>query len=136
MLDRNPGAQERPTLVRLKDYKTAPLRTGKKEETLGRATTKRTGRSLLFGITIVMAAATAAGLVYTWERLKVETMLEENLALEKKVEEIRSSAEALYFEVATLEASGRIEKIATERLGMKKLNWENVVIVRDGGRNK
>jgi hypothetical protein len=107
----------------------APLRKGKKEETLGRAKgVTRTGRSLLFGL-LLAALVAFSGLVYTWQRLVVETMLTGNLALEKHLELIEKTTETLECEVAALEAGERIEVLAQGRFKMAPLCWSDVVVV-------
>jgi hypothetical protein len=107
----------------------APLRKGKREETLGRAKgVTRTGRSLLFGLLLVVLGA-ASSLLYTWERLRVESMLEQNLLLEKRLDLVRTRAEQLDCEVVKLESLGRIQLVATSELGMVALDWDDVVIV-------
>lgn len=106
----------------------APLRKGKKEETLGRAKgVKRTGRSLLFGIVLV-AIVVASSLVYTSERLLVERMLKQNLAYEKKLETIQKRTDWVVYEVARLEA---IEHLSQEarNLGMKPIEWQQVYVI-------
>jgi hypothetical protein len=111
----------------------APLRKGKREETLGRAKgVKRTGRSLLFGI-IVLALIAASSLAYTWERLVVETMLRENLSLEKRLDLVRKRTLKLDCEVAGLEGIGRIREKATAELGMADIDWADVVVIEKQG---
>jgi cell division protein FtsL len=131
--DDNPGVRERPALVRRNPTMQAPLRKGKREETLGRAKgVKRTGRSLLFGLLLVALAA-ASSLLYTWERLRVESMLRENLLLEKRLDLVRTKAETLSSEVVELESLGRIQLVATSKLGMARLDWDNVVVIEETG---
>ncbi len=107
----------------------APLRKGKREETLGRAKgVKRTGRSLLFGI-LLLGIIAISGLGYTWERLVVESMLRSNLALEKRLDLIRTRTARLTYEVSGLEALCRIEPIAVSGLGMATLSWDDVILI-------
>jgi cell division protein FtsB len=111
----------------------APLRLGKKEETMGRANgVTRTGRSLLFGLLLVAVIA-ASSLFYTWERLVVESMLQENLAIEKRLDLIEQRAEVLSHQVTSLEALKRIEPEAKSRLGMVPLEWKDVIVVEAPG---
>jgi hypothetical protein len=111
----------------------APLRKGKKEETLGRAKgVKRTGRSLLFGI-LVLGIVAVSSLAYTWERLVVESMLRRNLELEKQLDLISKHATRLSYEVAELEALNRIEPIAAATLGMSVLSWDDVIVIENVG---
>ena len=106
----------------------APLRRGR-TETLGRANgVKRTGRSLLFGL-ILVVMVTASGMVYTWERLLVERMLRENLVLENKLELIQKRTEGLAFEVAAMSGLTRIQEAAADALGMTSLDWKDVIVV-------
>jgi len=127
--DDNPGVQERPAPVRRNPKMQAPLRKGKKEETLGRAKgVKRTSRSLLFGLMLV-AIGSAASLAYTWERLVVEAMSQENLALETRLDLIRKHNRRLSCEVAALESMERLNRLARERLNMAELDWSNVVVI-------
>jgi cell division protein FtsL len=107
----------------------APLRRGKKE-TLGRANgVKRTGRSLLFGLLLVVLV-TASSLAYTWERLQVERMLKQNMALEGTLELVQKRTEILSCEVASLSGIRRIESAATADLGMVTLDWEDVIVIQ------
>lgn len=106
----------------------APLRRGK-TETLGRANgIKRTGRSFLLGF-LLITLVTVSSLVYTWERLVVERMLRENLALENTLDLIQKRTEKLNFEVATLSGLGRIEDAASTALGMTSMDWKDVIVV-------
>jgi len=107
----------------------APLRKGKKEETLGRAEgVTRTGRSLLFGL-LLLGITALSSLVYTWQRQVVESMLESNLRLEKQLEATEKKIETLEFEVAALGALSRIEVRAAGQLNMVPLCWDDVVII-------
>jgi cell division protein FtsL len=107
----------------------APLRRGKKE-TLGRANgVKRAGRSFLLG-SFIVALVTISSLAYTWERLLVERMLRQNLALENTLELIQKRTERLSFEVAALSGLTRIEEAAAVDLGMASMDWEDVIVVR------
>jgi hypothetical protein len=129
----NPGVQERPALVRRNPKMQAPLRKGKREETLGRAKgVKRTGRSLLFGLLLVALVA-ASSLLYTWERLRVESMLNENLMSEKQLDLVRTKAERLESEVVELESLNSIELVATSRLGMTRIDWDDVIVIQETG---
>ena len=111
----------------------APLRKGKKEETLGRAKgVKRTSRSLLFGLLMVGLVA-ASSLVYTWQRLVIDTMLSENHALEKELEVIQKRTVRLESEVARLEGLDRIRDVAAARLGMVPLDWKEVIVIAEKG---
>jgi hypothetical protein len=131
--DDNPGVQGRPALVRRNPKMQAPLRKGKREETLGRAKgVKRTGRSLLFGI-LLFALIAASSLAYTWERQVVETMLIENLLLERRLTLIQRRAEKLTFEVTGLESLGRIRQVAKAELGMADLDWDDVIVIESEG---
>jgi hypothetical protein len=110
----------------------APLRKGKKEETLGRAKgVMRTGRSLLFGLLLVGLAALSS-LLYTWQRQVVESMLDTNLSREKRLERIQKEMETLECEIAALKAPGRIETLAMRELDMIPLCWRDVVVIEDG----
>jgi hypothetical protein len=129
----NPGVQGRPALVRRFPKMQAPLRKGKKRETLGRAKgVKRTGRSLLFGL-LLIGIVTTSSLFYTWERLLVEGMLSDNLLLENQLELLRSKAERLSCEVTRLEAIPRLELIARSRLGMNPMDWNAVIVIQNIG---
>jgi cell division protein FtsL len=111
----------------------APLRKGKREETLGRAKgVKRTGRSLLFGL-LMLALIAASSLAYTWERLVVENMLRENLVLEQRLDLVRKRTLKLDFEVTGLEGLSRIQEIATAELGMAEIDWDDVVVINRAG---
>ncbi|MFH1220060.1 MAG: hypothetical protein V1694_06360 [Candidatus Eisenbacteria bacterium] len=106
----------------------APLRRGKKE-TLGRANgVKRTGRSLLFGLLLV-GLVTISSLIYTSERLLVESMLKENQALENTLELVEKRTERLSYEVASLSSVKRIQDAATAGLSMAPLDWKDVVVI-------
>jgi hypothetical protein len=131
--DDNPGVQEWPTLVRRNPIMQAPLRKGKKEETLGRAEgVTRTGRSLLFGL-LLIAIATVSSLVYTWERLVVESMLRRNAALARQLELVEKRSEVLAYSVARLEARTRIVPVAEAKFGMTLLDWDDVIVIEDVG---
>jgi cell division protein FtsL len=107
----------------------APLRKGKKEETLGRAKgVMRTSRSLLFGLLLVGLAASSS-LVYTWQRLVVEEMLDVNFNREKQLELVEKNIETLKCEIAALETLERIETLARCRLDMVPLCWDDVVVI-------
>jgi hypothetical protein len=109
----------------------APLRKGKKGETLGRANgVKRTGRSFLLGLLLVGTAA-ASSLFYTWERLTVESQLDHNFELETQLELVRNQTEMLAYEVAVLECAPRLENVARRELGMDDLSWEFVYVIED-----
>jgi len=106
----------------------APLRRGKKE-TLGRANgVKRTGRSLLFGLALV-SLATISSLVYTSERLIVESMLKENEARENALGLIRKRTEKLAFDVASLRSITRINSVVGADSSMVALDWDDVIVV-------
>jgi hypothetical protein len=115
----------------------APLRKGKKEETLGRANgVMRTSRSLLFGLLLVVLAA-GASLAYTWQRLVVESMLAENLNREKRLEVISKKIEMLKCDIAACEALARVETRARDDLNMVPLCWSDVVVIeRVGGKQE
>ena len=133
--DDNPGAQEWPTPVRRNPKMQAPLREGKKEETLGRADgITRTGRSLLFGLLLIVIA-TVSSLVYTWERLVVESMLRENITLARKLDLIQKRSEILACEVTRLGARTRIATLAESDLGMTSLDWDDVIVIQEMGGN-
>ena len=107
----------------------APLRKGKKEETLGRANgVMRTSRSLLFGLLLVALAAMAS-LAYTWQRLVVEAMLAENFNREKRLEVIAKKIEMLKCDIAAGEALERVESRVQEDLNMVPLSWNDVVVI-------
>jgi cell division protein FtsL len=109
----------------------APLRKGKKEETLGRAHgVTRTGRSLLFGLLLVSIVALSS-LTYTWQRLVVESMLGDNHALEKRLDATLKNASKLECEVAELEALDRIESRARNELGMTPIHWDDVIVIEE-----
>ena len=131
--DDNPGVQEWPTLVRRNPMMQAPLRKGKKEETLGRAEgVTRTGRSLLFGLLLIVLA-TVSSLVYTWERLVVESMLGRNAALARQMELIEERSEILACSVTRLEARRRIVPVAEADFGMTLVDWDDVIVIEDVG---
>ena len=114
----------------------APLRKGKKEETLGRAKgVKRTGRSLLFGI-LLLAIVAVSSLSYTWERLTVESMLKDNLILEKRLELVKTRTERLTYDVTCLETLSRVDSVAKAELGMVPLRWDDVVVIESIGTDK
>jgi hypothetical protein len=107
----------------------APLRKGKKEETLGRADgVTRTGRSLLFGL-LLLGLAALSSLVYTWQRQVVESMLSSNLNLERRLEAINKDIEIVECDVAALGALDRIENLAQGKLAMVPLCWDDVIVV-------
>ena len=131
----NPGAQEWPTPVRRNPKMQAPLRKGKKEETLGRADgITRTGRSLLFGLLLIVMV-TGSSLVYTWERLVVESMLRDNTVLARKLDLVQKRSEILACEVSRLGARTRIAALAEADLHMVPLDWGDVIVIRDVGGN-
>lgn len=109
----------------------APLRKGKKGETLGRANgIKRTGRSFLLGL-LLIATAAISSLFYTRERLAVESQLERNFELETELQTVRNQTEILAYEVAVLECAPRLDEVARNKLGMDDLNWEFVYVIGD-----
>ncbi len=109
----------------------APLRKGKKGETLGRANgVKRAGRSFLLGLMLVAVAA-ASSLFYTRERLAVESLLDHNFELETELDLVRNQTELLAYEVAVLECAPRLEKAARSKLGMDDLEWEFVYVIEN-----
>ena len=111
----------------------APLRKGKKGETLGRANgIKRTGRSFLLGLLLLGIAAVSC-LFYTWERLTVENMLSHNFELEGELELVRNQTELLSYEVAVLESAPRLENAARRKLGMDDIDWEFVYMIEGRG---
>lgn len=106
----------------------APLRRGKKE-TLGRANgVKRTGRSLLFGLALV-SLVTISSLVYTSERLIVESMLKENEARQNTLDLIKKRTEKLAFDVASLRSITRITSAVAADSSMVPLDWEDVIVL-------
>ncbi len=108
-----------------------PLRKRGKRETQGRAKgIKRTGRSFLFGL-LLLGIVTTSGLFYTWERLTVESALSRNLEIEERLEFVRSRTELLSYEIASLESAGRIEALARGRMGMKGIDWRDVLVIGD-----
>ena len=109
----------------------APLRKGKKGETLGRANgVKCTGRSFLLGL-LLLGIAAVSSLVYTWERLTVESRLSHNYELESELELVRNQTEMLSYEVAVLECAPRVEDVARRKLGMEEIDWELVYMIED-----
>jgi hypothetical protein len=111
----------------------APLRKGKKGETLGRANgVKRTGRSFLLGL-LLFGTAAVSSLFYTWERLTVESQLSHNFERETELELVRNQTELLSYEVAVLECAPHLENVARRKLGMDDLNWEFVYVIEDTG---
>ena len=109
----------------------APLRKGKEGETLGRANgVKRTGRSFLLGLLLIGTAA-GSSLVYTWERLTVESQLDHHFELETELELVRNHTEMLAYAVAVLDCAPRLETAARRELGMAELNWEFVYVIED-----
>lgn len=113
----------------------APLRKGKKKETLGRAKgVKRTGRSLLFAITLV-AIIVGSSLIYTSERLLAEAMAQHNHVLKKRLEAIQKRTDWLTYEVTKLEAFDRLTKGAAE-LGLTPIDWESVYVIKSRGDEK
>ena len=108
----------------------APLRRGKKE-TLGRANgVKRTGRSLLFGLALV-SLVTISSLVYTSERLIVESMLKDNEARENALQLIQKRTEKLAFDVASLGSIARIKSVVAADSSMVALDWKDVIVVKE-----
>jgi len=106
----------------------APLRRGK-NETLGRANgVTRTGRSLLFGLVLV-GLVTASSILYTSERLVVESMLEENLSRENALELIHKRTEKLAYDVASLAGIRRIQEAMARDSSMVVLDWKDVVAI-------
>jgi hypothetical protein len=110
----------------------APLRRGKKE-TLGRANgVTRTGRSLLFGLVLVVLV-TASSILYTSERLVVESMLKENLSRENTLELVQKRTEKLACDVAALASIRRIRQEIARDSSMVALDWKDVVVVEHAG---
>jgi hypothetical protein len=111
----------------------APLRKGKKDETLGRASgIKRTGRSFLLGL-LLLSIGAVSSLFYTWERLTVEGMLASNFELESELELVRNQKELLLYEVAVLESAPHLERAARRKLGMDEIDWECVYMIEATG---
>jgi hypothetical protein len=109
----------------------APLRKGKKGETLGRANgITRAGRSFLLGLALIGAASISC-LFYTWERLKVEAMLSHNFELEKELDLVRNRTDLISYEVAVLDCAPRLEEVARRKLGMSEINWEYVYVIEN-----
>lgn len=60
-------------------------------------------------------------------------MLRENFMLEKNLELIQQKSAKLSYEVAGLEGLGRIRLVATTRLGMAAIDWEDVLVIGQMG---
>jgi hypothetical protein len=74
-----------------------------------------------------------ASLSYTWERLTVESMLEDNFVLERDLELIQKRTERLCYEVTGLQSLSRIRHAATTRLGMAPMDWNDVLVIGEIG---
>jgi hypothetical protein len=79
--------------------------------------------------------ATVSSLVYTWERLVVESMLKENITLASKLDLIQKRSDILACEVTRLGARNRIAALAEADLGMVPLDWDDVIVIREVGGN-
>ena len=77
-----------------------------------------------------------SSIVYTSERLLVEGMLKENLALEGDRELVMTRTDRLEFEVAALASVTRITEAASADSSMALLDWDDVIVIdeRVGGR--
>jgi hypothetical protein len=114
--------------VRRNPIMQAPLRRGKKE-TLGRANgVTRTGRSLLFWLLLVVLI-TVASIVYTSQRLLVESMLKENQAIENELELSQKRTERLAYDVSGLASLARIQAAVAADSSMVPLDWKDVVVI-------
>lgn len=77
-----------------------------------------------------------SSIVYTSERLLVEGMLKENLALEGIRELAMNRTDRLEYEVAALTSQGHITEAVAADSSMALLDWKDVIVIdeRVGGK--
>lgn len=72
---------------------------------------------------------TASSILYTSERLVVESMLRENLDRENTLQLIQKRTENLAYDVASLASIRRIQQVIAQDSSMVALDWKDVVVV-------
>ena len=87
-------------------------------------------RSRLLLLTLLLSFITGGSLVYVWSRIQV---IQAGYEISNAMKDGRGLAEEnkrLRVEVATLKSYARIERVATEELGMSKSKPDQVIIIR------
>lgn len=80
---------------------------------------------------VVIAGLVVAGLMaYVGGKVQIMRLGYQIESLEQKKRDLERANRALQIEASSLEASGRIEELATKRLGMVRPPKENIVVVK------
>ncbi len=87
------------------------------------------GSNLLL-LTLLLAFIIGGSLVYVWSRIQVIQAGYEISNAMKDGKGLTEENKRLRVEVATLKSYARIEKLATEELGMSKSKPDQVIIIR------
>jgi cell division protein FtsL len=98
------------------------------EEGAGPRSISRKPHLLLFAI--LLFSLIGGSLVYVWSRIQVIQVGYEISSAMKGGRGIIEENKRLRVEVATLKSYARIEKIATEELGMSKPGSDQVIVIR------
>ena len=87
-------------------------------------------KSNLLLLTLLLSFITGGSLVYVWSRIQVIQAGYEISNAMKAGRELAEENKRLRVEVAALKSYARIEKVATEELGMSKSKPDQVIIIR------
>jgi len=98
------------------------------EEGAGPRSISRKPHLLLFAI--LLFSLIGGSLVYVWSRIQVIQVGYEISSARQGGRGILEENKSLRGEDATLKSDGRIEKIATEELGMSKPGSDQVIVIR------
>jgi len=97
----------------------------------GRAKARSSSVKLnLFLLTLLLFFVIGGSLVYVWSRIQVIQAGYEISNAMKAGRELAEENKRLRVEVAALKSYARIEKVATEELGMSKSKPDQVIIIR------
>ena len=97
----------------------------------GRATARPASmKSGLLLVTVLLLMVIGGSLVYVWSRIQVIQAGYEISSAMKHGRTLAEENKRLRVEIATLKSYPRIEKIATEELGMSKPRSDQVVVIR------
>lgn len=99
---------------------------------------KSTVKSFFLGACTGILALSIPGMLwfYTYKSHEYARLRDEINKLEKKEENLIEENKRLVSDISVLSSAGRIEKIATEELGMHKAETEDIVRVEITGERK
>jgi hypothetical protein len=82
---------------------------------------------------LLVVLITVSSIVYTSQRLLVESMLKENLAIENALELSQKRTERLAYDVSALAGLARINAAVAADSSMVPLDWKDVIVIEKPG---